>query len=184
MGSAVGFGDTVVCTITNTRQTGKLEVVKDLNPSNDPGKFNLQIDGNTDPDAPTSATAARRARRRSNTGTHTVGETAGTATTLADYTKSIVCRGNNGTGSVVAQTSGDNAGPLDVPVGFTDDIVCTITNSRETGKLEVVKDLNPTNDPGRFNLQIDGNTTPSGGERRRRRHHRRADAQHRHPQRR
>ena len=37
--------------ITNTRETGKLEVRKDLEPDTDPGKFNLQIDGVTDPDA-------------------------------------------------------------------------------------------------------------------------------------
>ncbi len=73
-------GNDVVCTITNTRQTGKLEVVKDLNPSSDPGLFNLQIDGTTRR-RPTSATAARPVEQTLNTGTHTVGETAGTGTT-------------------------------------------------------------------------------------------------------
>ena len=37
--------------ITNTRETGKLEVKKDLSPTTDPGKFDLQIDGTTDADA-------------------------------------------------------------------------------------------------------------------------------------
>ena len=37
--------------ITNTRETGKLEVTKYLSPTDDPGLFNLQIDGTTDPDA-------------------------------------------------------------------------------------------------------------------------------------
>ena len=62
---------------------------------------------------------------------------------------------------MVAQTpAGDSAGPLDVAVTYNADIVCTITNTRETGKLEVVKDLNPSGDPGKFNLQINGNTDP------------------------
>ena len=94
-----------------------------------------------------------------------MGETAGTATNLGDYQKSIVCKGNNGTGSVVAQTpAGDNAGPLNVSVGFGDDIVCTITNTRETGTIVVTKNLNPNTDPGKFNLQIDGSSPNAGSQ--------------------
>ena len=78
-----------------------------------------------------------------------MGEIAGTTPTLADYQKSIECKDSNGTGSVVATVGPDSAGPLNVTVGYGDDIVCTITNTRETGKLEVVKDLIPSNDPGR-----------------------------------
>ena len=88
---SVTTGSDIVCTITNTRETGKLEVVKDLNPSNDPGKFNLQIDGNTDPDAANVGDAGSTGEQTLNTGTHNVGETAGTSTDLADYTKSISC---------------------------------------------------------------------------------------------
>ena len=66
-------------------------MVKDLNPSSDPGKFNLQIDGTTDPDAATWATAGSTGEETLNTGTHNVGETAGTSTDLADYQKSISC---------------------------------------------------------------------------------------------
>jgi hypothetical protein len=62
------------------------------------------------------------------TGTHTVSETAGTATTLADYTAATVCKADNGTGSVVAQGTG--TGPLSVPVTEGADIVCVITNTR------------------------------------------------------
>ena len=65
-------------------------MVKDLNPTTDAGLFNLQIDGSTAAPARTSATTARRASSV-NTGTHTVGETAGTSTDLADYQKSISC---------------------------------------------------------------------------------------------
>ncbi len=145
-----------MCTITNTRKTGKLEVVKkDLNPTTDPGRFNLQIDSAPVETRRTSATAARPARRLSTRATTPCGETAGTATTtLADYSKSsIECKADNGTGAVVGPGSG--SGPVTVPVTDGSDIVCTITNTRKTGKLEVVKKINPTTDPGRFDLRID-----------------------------
>ncbi len=156
----VTYGSDIVCTITNTRETGKLEVVKDLNPSGDPGKFNLQINGNTPPSGVAVGDGGTTGEQPLNTGTHNVGETAVIGTDLANYQKSIVCKGDDGTGSIVAQTASDSAGPLDVTVTDGSDIVCTITNTRETGKLEVVKDLNPSGDPGKFNLQINGNTDP------------------------
>ncbi len=164
----VTSGSDIVCTITNTRQTGKLEVVKNLSPTNDPGKFNLQIDGTTAGTGGNVGDGGTTGERNVNTGTHTVGETAGTGTDLDNYTKSIECKADNGTGAVVAQSQ--TAGPLNVDVTSSSDIVCTITNTRQTGKLEVVKDLNPSSDPGLFNLQIDGTTRP--GQRRRRRHDR------------
>ena len=52
----------------------------------------------------------------------------------------------------------DNAGPLTVNVTSGADIVCVITNTRETGQIEVRKDLEPNSDSGLFNLQIDGVT--------------------------
>ena len=91
-------GSDIVCTITNTRETGKLEVVKNLNPSTDPGKFNLQIDGNTDPQGANVGDGGTTGEETLNTGTHNVGEAAGTGTTLTNYQKSIVCKTNNGTG--------------------------------------------------------------------------------------
>ena len=39
-------------------------------------------------------------------------------TDLANYAKSIVCKDGNGTGSVVANTTTDDAGPLTVPVDY------------------------------------------------------------------
>ena len=152
----VGYGDDIVCTITNTRETGKLEVVKDLIPSTDSGTFNLQIDGATQKANATDGDST--GEKTVNTGLHNVGEIVGNSGALADYQKSIECKDSNGTGSVVATVGPDSAGPLNVTVGYGDDIVCTITNTRETGKLEVVKDLIPSTDSGTFNLQIDGAT--------------------------
>ena len=72
-----------------------------------------------------------------------MGEIAGSVGVLGNYQKSIECKDQNGTGSVVASVGADSAGPLDVTVGYQDDIVCTVSNVRETGKLEVVKGLSP-----------------------------------------
>src|SRR5258706_6462357 len=37
----------IVCTITNVRETGTLVVKKSLSPNTDPGLFDLQVDGDT-----------------------------------------------------------------------------------------------------------------------------------------
>ncbi len=154
----------IVCVITNTRETGKLEVRKSLSPTDDPGKFNLQIDNATDPDAAEIGNDGTTGEETLNTGSHNVGETAGTDTDLADYQKSIVCKDDNGSRCDVAETSGDDGGPLTVPVTTDADIVCVITNTRETGTLEVRKDLDPNTDAGLFDLQIDGTTDPDAND--------------------
>jgi len=73
------------------------------------------------------------------TGTHTVGETAGTDTTLGDYSSVIECRDDGGEGDVVADASG--TGPLDVEVALDDDIVCVISNTRVTVGFDKANDL-------------------------------------------
>ncbi len=145
-GATINEGDTVVCTFTNSRDQGKIEVVKDLNPGTDTGRFNLQIDGITE--KANAGDTDTTGEKTVNTGTHTVGETQGNAGVLSDYQKSIVCLDTANQNQQVAATNGDNAGPLDVPVTAGSDIVCTVTNTRETGKIEVVKDLNPGTDTG------------------------------------
>ncbi len=180
----VTSGSDIVCVITNTRETGKLEVKKSLSPTTDPGLFNLQIDGTTDANATTSATTARRARRPLNTGTHTVGETAGTSTDLANYQKSIECKADNGTGAVVASVAGGQRRPAECHVTTGSDIVCVITNTRETGKLEVKKTLSPTTDPGTVQPPDRRYDRRRRRRRRRRRLDRRGDPQHRQPHRR
>jgi uncharacterized repeat protein (TIGR01451 family) len=150
----VNEDDDIVCTFTNVRKTGYLEIIKDLEPADNPGKFHLQIDGITMKGNASDGDTTEE--QMVDTGQRTVGEVAGLGTTLADYNSSIECRDQDGAGSVVGSTNGP--GPLVVAVYENDDIVCTITNVRKTGKLEVFKDLEPDSDPGRFNLQIDGVT--------------------------
>ncbi len=79
-----------------------------------------------------------------NTGTNTVGEVAGTGTDLADYTSAIECTEDTNGASPV---SSSDAGPLNVPVEDGDAWACTITNTRETGTINVVKQIEPDTDP-------------------------------------
>ncbi len=88
----VTSGSDIVCVITNTRQTGKLEVQKVLNPANDPGLFNLQIDGSTAGTGANVGNGGTTGEQTVNTGTRTVGEIAGTDTSLADYTRASSAR--------------------------------------------------------------------------------------------
>jgi streptogramin lyase len=110
---------------TGAIPTGTLEIKKVLSPASDAGRFNLQIDGQTamanagDGDATGKQTVSATA--------HTVGETAGSATSLSDYTSAIACK--NQTGVTIASSS--NAGPLSVNVAQSADVVCTITNTRK-----------------------------------------------------
>src|SRR5205085_348909 len=82
-------GQHYTCTVTNTRKTGTIRVVKDLIPSADPGRFDLRVDGNVvradagDGDGSGAVTV--------NTGTHTVSEVAGSVGDVNDYASSIAC---------------------------------------------------------------------------------------------
>src|SRR3954449_10731785 len=150
-GIPVGKNDAVVCTITNTRKSGTIEVVKDF--VGTAGLVNLQVDGTTKKtDAGDGDTTGAVGV---DTGNHSVGETAGTGTSLTDYNSSIICKdaGNN----LVAGGNGATLGSI--PVGSGDAIVCTITNTRKTGTLKVVKDFVGT--AGKVNLQIDTVTKAS-----------------------
>jgi uncharacterized repeat protein (TIGR01451 family) len=150
----VAEGDDLVCTFVNTRETGKLEVVKALNPSTDPGLFNLFAKQG----ATTILTASNVGDTGTtglngttvNTGSYVISETAGTNTTLDDYTSDIACYTradylNGGTNTNIATGT-------TVAITENADVVCVVTNTRNTGKLEVVKHLNPSADPGLFNL--------------------------------
>lgn len=137
--------------------TGKLEVKKVLIPSTDSGKFDLRIDGK--PEASNVGDTGSTGEETVSAGKHEVSETAVGGAKLDDYTTSISCRDGNGTQIAVGGADAD----LDVTVAAGADVVCTITNTKKTqaaGKLEVVKKLDPSTDPGRFNLFIkQGGTT-------------------------
>ena len=150
----VDSNQTVICTITNTRRQGTIQVVKDLIPSTDPGSFDLKVDGSTvkagavDGDSGSAGVAP---------GNHTVSETGAGTTDLAKYDKSIECK--LGTTTVA---SGSGASLSNVPVDSNQTVVCTITNTRRQGTIQVVKDLIPSTDPGSFDLKVDGSTVKAG----------------------
>ena len=76
-----------------------------------------------------------------------------TGASLAKYDSSVSCdNGQSGEGSSLA----------DVAVDSNDDVTCTITNTRRNGKLTVVKDLQPGDDPGRFDLKVGDDVVKSG----------------------
>ena len=140
----VGDGDTITCTITNTRKTGTIVVKKQLVPATDAGTFDLQVDG---ADVATQVGDGGYGSKVVNTGTHTVGET---GANLADYAAYTSC--TDAEGADVAKGSG----VLNVTVGNGDTITCTITNTRKTGTIVVKKLLLPATDAGTFDLQVDG----------------------------
>ena len=117
---SLGNGESATCTITNTRDTGDLTIVKVLDPTDDPGLFDLLVDGQVmEADAGHQGTTGSMIF---DTGMYTVSELAGTGTTLTDYDSSIECLDGE---TLVASSDGTS---VLVDVTKEADIVCTITN--------------------------------------------------------
>jgi uncharacterized repeat protein (TIGR01451 family) len=110
------------------RCQGSITVVKRLVPADDPGRFDLELDGEVAGgaaavgDGDTTGTIAVTAER------HTVSESGAAGTSLDDYRVEIVCRGDGGDGPIVAGASDPS---VDVQVRRNDAVVCTITNTAE-----------------------------------------------------
>ena len=104
---------------------GSLTVNKHLLPANDPGRFNLKIDGNIEGEGSEVGDGGTTGTIAVPSGKHTVSESASSGTSLDDYRVQIVCRGGGGDGDVVAQGNGAS---LDVKVSKGAAIICTITN--------------------------------------------------------
>ncbi|MDP3974024.1 MAG: hypothetical protein Q8P92_04290 [Candidatus Daviesbacteria bacterium] len=138
--------------------TGRLEVVKDLIPTEDSGLFNLQIDSVTQ--AADVSDGGTTGEKVVTVGDHSVGETTGTNTSLAGYSSSIVCKDLNGSGQVVAQS--ENSGPLTVSIEEGEDIVCIITNTLNPSSIIVHKDVQGPNSEDivdasqNFTIRLDG----------------------------
>ena len=139
----------------STTPTGTLEVRKAVLPANDPGRFNLLIDGQAlAADIQNGGTTGAQVVTA---GIHTIGESAGTQTTLDDYQRSVRCVE---TGSGSAWTP-DPDGRVNVDAG--DSVVCTFTNLR-LGTVIIAKqvtgvataDWNFTGGLGNFTLPAGG----------------------------
>ena len=143
----LNWGEWVKCEVTNTRDTGTIKVTKKVvAPAGDTGKFNLLVDGVAK--ASDVGDGGTTGVQSVTTGSHTVGETAGTGTSLANYAASTSCVDK--AHPAPADTDGN------VAVAKGDQWECVITNTRKTGTIKVTKVLAPAGDTGRFNLLIDG----------------------------
>ena len=150
-------GDVVDCTITNKRKA-RVKVTKQVVSSHaDGGKFDLQVNGSTkEADAQDGGTTGYV-----NVGVGTnpsVGEVAGSGTTLGDYESSIACSGDS---SARARTRARCHSARWARRAVVD---CTITNKRKP-RVNVTKDLYPSSDTGMFDLKVNGATEePNAGD--------------------
>ena len=121
-------------------------MTKKLVPATDGGKFNLLIDGQAK--ATNVGDGGTTGTQTVTTGAHSVAESAGTGTSLANYdaTTSCVDKAHGGP----ADTDGN------VQVDKGDQWECVITNTRKVGTIKVTKKLAPATDGGKFDLLIDG----------------------------
>src|SRR5262249_5996655 len=94
-------------------------------------------------------------------GTVTVGERVndGSKVSLSDYQISISCV-NTATDNPVS-TTGSNP-EFTLSLAKKENVKCTITNRRPMAHLTVVKELDPTTDPGRFDLLVNGTPEAQG----------------------
>lgn len=164
-GSPIGVSDAVAGPVcdppvllgnrASTTPTGALEVRKVVLPTSDSGRFNLLIDGQVV--AADVQNGGATGAQIVTAGIHTIGESAGTQTTLADYQASVRCVE---TGSGSAWTPGAD-GRINVDAGAN--VVCTFTNIR-LGAVTIAKqvtgaataDWNFTGGLGDFTLPAGG----------------------------
>jgi hypothetical protein len=116
----------VKCWFTNTKNTppptGTIKVTKKLVPATDSGKFNLLIDGAVK--AADVGDGGTTGTQTVNTGVHTVGESAGTGTSMSNYDSTLSCVDKADGGAA------DNDGSVQVDAG--DAWECVITNTRKS----------------------------------------------------
>src|SRR5262249_23659317 len=130
-------GDEAICTIVNVRHgtppPALLTVTKICVPADDGGRFNLTINGLTARDVPCGGKFGPVAVPP---GQHQVGESAGTGTSLSDYTTTI--------GGACAPDGTVTLAPGELAT-------CAITNTRAgelNGTIEIQKQCSPTGTPG------------------------------------
>lgn len=127
-------GENVTCTYTNTAQTGTIELKKVWSGTGGQTTLNIgtsaggsQVD--TQLTGAAGATPLTTEANTVNTGTYYVSETGG----LNDYTSSLACTDN---GNSVTPGNGNS-----LNVANSHAVVCTFTNTRTQGKIELQKDF-------------------------------------------
>ncbi|MFC2037761.1 hypothetical protein ACFLYD_07345, partial [Chloroflexota bacterium] len=156
-------GDVEITGLT-VPETAKIEVIKNLEPNTDPGRFNLQIDSTdvvTDVGhLGTTGVISVSAGTEADPGDlHSVGETGYGTTDLGDYNSSIECV-LRGTNTVVANCT-DCTSTAPWTVLPDQDIVCTITNTLVILTPEIATDPDP--DKGIVGDNLQDSATLTGG---------------------
>ena len=129
----VAAGETVVCTFTNTRNTGSIELKKDW--VGTAGNVDLFIKkGATQIDtASANGADGTTGANTVDTGTYDLSEVFGANTSASDYTTTFACTG-------AAATPGGSGLARTITVAAGETVVCTFTNTRNTGSIELKKD--------------------------------------------
>jgi PKD repeat protein len=104
--------------------TGTLEVAVSVRPAEDPGRFDLSVDGGQFEDRDVTD-GKSTGERTVLAGSHTVVQAAGTDTDLADYEVSLSCVDQADNDASVDSSAGE------VLVGSGADVLCTFTNTRQ-----------------------------------------------------
>ncbi len=136
----ITIGETKTCTITNNDVAPKLTLVKYV--VNKAGSNASATDWTLTATGPTSISGTTGVTSGSDfsAGTYNLSESGGPAGyTAGDWN----CQGGQQ----------NNAS---VTISLTDDVTCSITNTRDTGFVKVKKYVNPSSDNGLFNLNISG----------------------------
>ena len=134
-----GDSNDVTCTITNTR-TGLDPGRQGSDPRHRHGPLRPQGRRTTVKAGALTATPAPPPTSRPDT--YTVSEAGGRGTDLGKYDKSVECSGPTASRRTRAQPRSG------VTVDSDETVICTITNTRSQGTIQVVKDWSPTTDPG------------------------------------
>jgi uncharacterized repeat protein (TIGR01451 family) len=106
------------------RCTGSITVTKRLTPADDPGRFNLMIDGEIRGPGAAVGDGGTTGTIEVDTGRRTVSETPASGTSPDDYTTAISCRN----GDTVVAAGGTSA---TVTVRRGDALVCVVENNRK-----------------------------------------------------
>ncbi len=168
---AVTTGQHVICTFTNTRNQGKIELQKDFvgTPENVTIKIGTAQNG-SQVDSDVLSADGTDGEHTVDTGTYFVSEI---LTTPSNYTAGLACYNDVNHNNAV--DGGDtshtvNTGTGEVLVSTSDDVICVFTNTRNTGSVKVNKladtDGNGTYDstnPAPFNWSLDGSGTNAMG---------------------
>ena len=121
-------GNTVAASSDSPRCGGSITIVKKLVPPDDPGRFNLKIDGEVAGGAAAVGDQGTTGTIQVPPGSHRVSESGAPGTSLADYNVEIVCRDE---GPTRAGDRGARDPSVEVQVLRGSAIVCTITNTAE-----------------------------------------------------